>query len=65
MQFNYNYKMYNQRNSEIEAIGSPMTVTLNQRLYTLANLRKMNKNTIVENRIASLGFIGALLVGRY
>ena len=53
------------RKSDIVAMGSHMTVKLNQNLYTVGNLRKMNKNTIVENRIASLGFIGALLVGTY
>ena len=43
---------------------SSMMVELNQRLYTIANLRKMNKNTKVENRIANLGFTGALVVGK-
>ena len=44
---------------------SSVMVELNQRLYTIANLRKMNKNTKVENRIATLGFTGALMVGKY
>ena len=51
--------------SDIIVMNSLVTVELNQRLYTVANLRKLNKNTKVENRIASLGFIGALLVGGY
>ena len=44
---------------------SSVMVELNQRLYTItANLRKINKNTKVENRIATLGFTGALMVGK-
>ena len=48
---------------KISAMSS-VTVELNQRLYTIANLRKMNKNSKVGNRIASTGFMGALLVGK-
>ena len=51
-------------NSDIINMSSPVTMDNNQRLYTNANLRKLNRNTKVENIIASLGLIGALLVGR-
>ena len=43
---------------------SSMMFEFNQRLHTVANLRKMNKQTKVENRIANLGFTGALVIGK-
>ena len=52
-------------NSDMINMSSPVTLDNNQRLYTNANLRKLNRNTKVENIIASLGLIGALLVGKY